>query len=81
MRYMDLEDEGAEVFGASDVEHLTWKNLLDGYSCTQCGRCTAACPAKVINIASIDGIAVNPLETYSYAASKAAASMSWPDWQ
>ena len=45
MPYMDLEDEAAEQFGASDVEHLTWKNLLDGYACTQCGRCTAACPA------------------------------------
>ena len=47
MRYMDLEDETAEQFGASDVEHLTWKNLLDGYACTQCGRCTAACPANL----------------------------------
>ena len=47
MRAMDLEDENAEVFGASDVEHLTWKNLLDGYACTQCGRCTAACPANI----------------------------------
>ena len=46
MRPMDLEAEGAEQFGASDVEHLTWKNLLDGYSCTECGRCTAACPAN-----------------------------------
>ena len=47
MRYMNLEDESAEQFGASDVEHLTWKNLLDGYACTQCGRCTAACPANI----------------------------------
>lgn len=47
MRAMDLEDETAEVFGVSDVEHLTWKNLLDGYACTQCGRCTAACPANL----------------------------------
>ena len=47
MRAMDLEDETAEVFGVSDVEHLTWKNLLDGYACTQCGRCTAACPANI----------------------------------
>jgi Fe-S oxidoreductase len=47
MRYMNLEDENAEQFGASDVEHLTWKNLLDGYACTQCGRCTAACPANI----------------------------------
>jgi len=47
MRPMDLEAENAEQFGASDVEHLTWKNLLDGYSCTECGRCTAACPANI----------------------------------
>ena len=47
MRYMDLEAEDVEQFGASDVEHLSWKNLLDGYSCTQCGRCTAACPANL----------------------------------
>jgi Fe-S oxidoreductase len=46
MRNMDLEAE-VEQFGASDVEHLTWKNLLDGYSCTECGRCTAACPANI----------------------------------
>ncbi|MGQ0712291.1 MAG: (Fe-S)-binding protein [Gemmatimonadaceae bacterium] len=44
---LDLEAEGAEQFGASDVEHLTWKQLLDGYSCTECGRCTAACPANL----------------------------------
>lgn len=35
-----------EHFGARDVEDLTWKNLLDAYSCTECGRCTAACPAN-----------------------------------
>jgi len=42
---LDLEDEDAEQFGVADVEHLTWKQLLDGYACTECGRCTAACPA------------------------------------
>ena len=46
MRKMDLEAD-VEVFGAADVEQLTWKNLLDGYSCTECGRCTAACPANI----------------------------------
>ena len=46
MKPMDLEAE-TEQFGASDVTHLTWKNLLDGYSCTECGRCTAACPANI----------------------------------
>src|SRR5215204_3356577 len=47
MRPMDLEAEGVEQFGAADVQDLTWKNLLDGYSCTECGRCTAACPANI----------------------------------
>ena len=47
MKAMDLEAENAEQFGASDVDHLSWKNLLDGYSCTECGRCTAACPANI----------------------------------
>ena len=46
MRFMDL-DAAVEQFGATDVDHLTWKNLLDGYSCTECGRCTAACPANI----------------------------------
>src|SRR5215471_3127428 len=46
MRPMDLEAD-VEQFGASDVDQLTWKNLLDGYSCTECGRCTAACPANI----------------------------------
>lgn len=32
-------------FGARDVQDLSWKNLLDAYSCTECGRCSAACPA------------------------------------
>lgn len=34
-------------FGAKDVRDLSWKNLLDAYSCTECGRCTAACPANL----------------------------------
>jgi heterodisulfide reductase subunit C len=43
--------EGASAepqrFGAKDVRDLTWKNLLDAYTCTECGRCTAACPANI----------------------------------
>ena len=34
-------------FGAEDVFDLSWRNLLDAYSCTECGRCTAACPANI----------------------------------
>ncbi len=33
-------------FGAKDVFDLSWKNLMDAYSCTECGRCSAACPAN-----------------------------------
>ncbi len=33
-------------FGAKDIFDLSWKNLLDAYTCTECGRCTAACPAN-----------------------------------
>jgi heterodisulfide reductase subunit C len=34
-------------FGAKDVTDLTWKNLMDAYSCTECGRCTNSCPANI----------------------------------
>ena len=34
-------------FGAKDVTDLSWKNLLDAYSCTECGRCTEQCPANI----------------------------------
>ena len=36
-----------EKFGAKDVMDLSWRNLLDAYSCTECGRCSAACPATI----------------------------------
>ena len=36
---------GQQKFGAKDVMDLSWKNLMDAYSCTECGRCSAACPA------------------------------------
>lgn len=39
--------EAPKKFGAKDVFDLNWKNLLDAYSCTECGRCTAACPANI----------------------------------
>jgi len=34
-------------FGAKDVNDLTWKQLMDAYSCTECGRCTSSCPANM----------------------------------
>jgi len=41
---MDLEDETA-TFGLKTLQDLGWKDLLDGFTCTECGRCQAACPA------------------------------------
>ncbi|WP_317898669.1 4Fe-4S dicluster domain-containing protein [Aurantibacillus circumpalustris] len=34
-------------FGVKDVQDLGWKNLMDAYSCTECGRCTSACPQNM----------------------------------
>ena len=34
-------------FGAKDVTDLSWKNIMDAYACTECGRCTAECPANL----------------------------------
>ena len=51
---LNLPVENAETqptepgrFGAKDAIDLTWKNLMDAYSCTECGRCTAQCPANI----------------------------------
>ena len=45
----DAGEPPAEVgrFGAKDVNDLTWKNIMEAYSCTECGRCTAECPANL----------------------------------
>lgn len=46
-----MEDDGVvdeiSKFGAKDVNDLSWKNLMDAYSCTECGRCTSQCPANI----------------------------------
>jgi ferredoxin len=41
--------EGEEIgqFGARDATDLTWKHLMDAYTCTECGRCTSSCPANM----------------------------------
>ncbi len=46
LKAIDFEEEGVEKFGVVDVEDFTWKTLLDGYTCTHCGRCTSVCPAN-----------------------------------
>ncbi|MBK8924766.1 MAG: 4Fe-4S dicluster domain-containing protein [Crocinitomicaceae bacterium] len=34
-------------FGAKDVTDLTWVNIMNAYTCTECGRCTSSCPANI----------------------------------
>ena len=43
---LPLEDESVETFGTPNIEDLTWKEALDLYTCTECGRCTDMCPAS-----------------------------------
>ncbi|MFK8105065.1 MAG: 4Fe-4S dicluster domain-containing protein [Saprospiraceae bacterium] len=40
-------DEELPEFGAEDVFGLSWKNMMDSYTCTECGRCTSVCPANI----------------------------------
>lgn len=45
----EMEEPPAEIgrFGAKDVNDLSWINIMNSFSCTECGRCTAACPANL----------------------------------
>jgi Fe-S oxidoreductase len=54
---MDLEDETIETYGVSKIEEFTWKQLLDLYACTECGRCSENCPAN------LTGKPLSPKET------------------
>jgi Fe-S oxidoreductase len=47
MEVTNLEDENATSFGLNKVSDLSWKNTLDLYACTECGRCQEACPADL----------------------------------
>lgn len=42
---INLEDPNATTFGVEKLNEFTWKDILDVYSCTECGRCTSQCPA------------------------------------
>ena len=51
---MEIEASAVETaqdavvnFGSNDVTNLSWRNVLEAYSCTECGRCTAQCPANL----------------------------------
>src|SRR6202023_2817969 len=42
---MNAESEADQHFGAGALEHFSWKDTLDLYTCTECGRCQTHCPA------------------------------------
>jgi Fe-S oxidoreductase/nitrate reductase gamma subunit len=46
-RLATVDLENTERFGASKIEDLTWKQMLDGYTCTECGRCREVCPTAL----------------------------------
>ncbi len=47
IKTLDLSDESVEEFGVAKVTQFTWKQLLDGFACTECGRCHVNCPAMM----------------------------------
>ncbi len=42
---LNLEDENAATFGIDKIKDFSWKDVMDMYTCTECGRCTVECPA------------------------------------
>ncbi len=68
LREIDFEDESLESYGVGRVEEFTWKQVFDGYACTECGRCSGLCPAantgkilvpKEVILAGKDNLLVN----------------------
>jgi len=58
LSYVNFEDESIEQFGATNLEHLGWEQLLDSYACIMCMRCQEVCPAyntgKVLSPAAVE---------------------------
>jgi Fe-S oxidoreductase len=62
---MDLEK--SETFGTSHIDQFTWKQVLDMYSCTECGRCSSHCPATMSGKALAPRQLLLDLRDYLYA--------------
>jgi Fe-S oxidoreductase len=58
LSYVNFEDESIEQFGATNLEHLGWEQLLDSYACIMCMRCQEVCPAyntgKILSPAAVE---------------------------
>ncbi len=65
---VDFEDPGEDdVFGVGQVEHFTWKGLLDFTTCTECGRCQSQCPAWNTGKPLSPKLLVTTLRDHTYA--------------
>jgi Fe-S oxidoreductase len=65
---MDLEN--SETYGTSRIDQFTWKQVLDMYSCTECGRCSSACPATASGKALAPRQLLLDLRDYLYSRGK-----------
>jgi Fe-S oxidoreductase len=58
LSYVDFDDESTEQFGATNLEHLGWEQLMDSFACIMCMRCQEVCPAyntgKVLSPAALE---------------------------
>ena len=58
LSYVNFEDESIEQFGATNLEHLGWEQIMDSYACIMCFRCQEVCPAyntgKVLSPAALE---------------------------
>jgi Fe-S oxidoreductase/nitrate reductase gamma subunit len=70
----NLEDESVETFGANQLASFTWRDVLDGYSCTECGRCTSVCPANVTGKPLDPRKIITDLRAFALERGKAAAA-------
>ncbi len=61
---MDLEDETVETYGVSRIEEYSWKQLLDEYACTECGRCQDNCPANLTDKPLSPSILIHHLKAH-----------------
>jgi Fe-S oxidoreductase/nitrate reductase gamma subunit len=81
-RLNTVDLESSERFGVSRVEDLSWKSMLDGYTCTECGRCRVVCPTALTGKPLDPKIFIGRLRDAVYEATPsilAAASARGPD--
>jgi Fe-S oxidoreductase len=77
LRTLDLESEDA-AFGARSVADLSWKEGLDVYSCTECGRCETRCPAAVTGKPLSSKALNGALKHHLVSEAPALSRLAWP---